>query len=113
MGFIRKVVLTMVIFIVYSQLFPAQLYVADWQTALTGAVVLGLLNGLLRPILKVLTFPLTLLTLGISLLILNALMVSLMANLVPGITFSGFGAEMILAIIVSVVNATLGEPRRD
>ncbi|KRN20716.1 phage holin family protein [Lacticaseibacillus camelliae] len=113
MGFIRKVILTMVVFIVYAELLPNQLYVADWQAALTGAVILGLLNGLLKPILKLLTFPLTILTLGLSLLVLNALMVVLMTQVVPGITFFSFGSELIFALVVSIVNATLGEPRKD
>lgn len=113
MGFIRKVLLTMAVFIVYAELLPNQLYVADWQAALAGAVILGLLNGLLKPVLKLLTLPLTILTLGLSLLVLNALMVVLMTQLVPGISFFSFGSEMIFALIVSVVNATLGEPRRD
>lgn len=111
MGFIRKVLLTTGVFIVFAQLLPNQLYVADWQAALTGAVILGLLNGLLKPVLKLLTLPLTILTLGLFLLILNALMVVLMAHVVPGIMFFSFGSEMLFALIVSLVNATLGEPK--
>ncbi|MFD1392233.1 phage holin family protein [Lacticaseibacillus jixianensis] len=112
MGFIRKVLLTTGLFLVYAELFPGQLYVADWQTALTGAVILGVLNGLLKPVLKLLTFPLTILTLGLSLLILNALMVSLMTQVVAGISFFTFGSELVFALLVSVVNATLGEPHQ-
>ncbi|WP_179396254.1 phage holin family protein [Lacticaseibacillus absianus] len=110
MGFLRKVALTTLVFIVYSQLFPVQLSVANWQVALTGAVVLGLLNGLIKPILKVLSFPLTLLTLGLFLLVLNGFMLTMMTWFVDGIYFSGFGAQMLLALIISLVNTTLGEP---
>lgn len=110
MGFLRKVALTTVVFIVYSQLFPAQLFVASWQVALTGAVVLGLLNGLVKPILKFLSFPLTVLTLGLFLLVLNAFMLTMMTWFVDGIVIASFGAQMVLAIVISLVNMTLGEP---
>ncbi|WP_125704768.1 phage holin family protein [Lacticaseibacillus daqingensis] len=110
MGFLRKVLLTTLVFVVYSQLFPAQLYVASLAVAVTGAVVLGVLNGLVKPILKVLSFPLTLLTLGLFLLILNAFMLTMMTWFVDGIIFASFGAKLLLAIVLSVVNATLGEP---
>ncbi|WP_225048864.1 phage holin family protein [Lacticaseibacillus kribbianus] len=113
MHFLRKVILTTIVFIVYANLFPSQLFVASWTAALTGAVVLGVLNGLVKPILKVLSFPLTILTLGLFLLILNGFMLSLMTWFVSGITFAGFGAQVILALVLSVVNATLGDADRN
>lgn len=109
MNFLRKVLLTTVVFMVYAQLFPSQLFVAGWSTALVGALVLGVLNGLVRPIIKLLSLPLTILTLGLFLLVINGFMLELMTWFVAGISFSGFGTMMLLAIIISVVNTWFGD----
>ena len=79
-------------------------YVAGFGVAVVGALVLGVLNGLLRPILVILSIPITILTLGLFLIVLNGLMLSMMTWFVPGIVFSGFGATMLLAVIISVLN---------
>lgn len=82
--------------------------VVDGVTAaLIAAVVIGLVNSTLGLVLKVLTFPLTLLTLGLFWLVINALMLELAAALVPGFHVSGFLAAFIGAIVLSVVNALL------
>ncbi|HTO07399.1 MAG TPA: phage holin family protein [Myxococcota bacterium] len=69
-----------------------------------AALIFGLVNALVRPIFVVLTFPLTLLTLGLFLLVVNAAMLALVAALVPGFHVAGFGAALLGAIIVSVVS---------
>lgn len=104
MSFFRKVLLTTVVFIVYAQFFPSQLFIASWGTALIGALVLGVLNGLVKPVIKFFSFPLTILTLGLFLLVINGFMLRLMTVFVAGISFSGFGAMMLLAIVISIVN---------
>ncbi|WP_390405926.1 phage holin family protein [Lacticaseibacillus jixiensis] len=109
MNFLRKVLLTTVVFMVYAQFFPGQLYVAGWATALVGALVLGVLNGLVRPIIKLFSLPLTILTLGLFLLVINGFMLEIMTWFVSGIVFSSFGAMMVLAIVISLVNMWLGD----
>lgn len=104
MNFVKRTIITTAVFLIYAQLFPAQLYVAGFAVAVVGALVLGVLNGLLRPILVILSIPITILTLGLFLIVLNGLMLSMMTWLVPGIVFSGFGATMLLAVIISVLN---------
>lgn len=79
-------------------------HVEGWGSALIGALVLGLINAVVRPILVVLTFPLTILTFGLFLLVVNALMLWLMAGLVPGIRVRGFGAALIGSLVFSVLN---------
>jgi putative membrane protein len=69
-----------------------------------AALVLGLLNALVRPILFWLTLPLTILTLGLFLLVLNALMLLLTAWLVDGYEISGFLPALIGAILVSLIS---------
>ena len=71
---------------------------------LIAAVVLGVVNAFLRPILFVLTLPLTVITLGLWLLVLNAAMIGLVAFLLPGFTVAGLLAGVLAAIITGVVS---------
>jgi putative membrane protein len=69
-------------------------------TLLLAAVLLGVVNAVVRPIAFILTLPLTILTLGLFLLILNAAMVALVAALLPGFHLAGLRAALLTAIIV-------------
>ena len=69
-----------------------------------AAVLLGVINAVVRPIALILTLPLTLVTLGLFLFVLNAAMVGLVAGLVPGFTISGFWTAMGAAVIVWLVS---------
>lgn len=73
--------------------------------AIVLAVVLGIINVFIKPVLRVLTLPLTILTLGLFSLVLNALLVLLAAALVPGFDVLGFWSALFFAVIVSLVNA--------
>lgn len=74
---------------------------ADKSSLLVSALMLGLANALLRPLLIVLTLPLTLLTLGLFLLVINALMLQMVASLVKGFTLRGFWAAFFASMFVS------------
>lgn len=71
---------------------------------LVAAVLLGVVNAFVRPLAFILTLPLTVLSLGLFLLVLNAAMVGLVAWLVPGFTISGFWTALGAALIVSLVS---------
>ncbi len=73
-------------------------------TALGAGLVLGLINAVVRPILIVLTLPVTLLTLGLFILVLNGLCLWLTASLVRGFVVSGFWSAVFGALIVSIVS---------
>jgi putative membrane protein len=75
--------------------------------ALIAAVVIGFVNATLGFIVKVLTFPLTVLTLGIFWLIINAAMIKLASMFVPGFHITGFAAAFWGAIVLSIVNMLL------
>ena len=77
--------------------------VNGWVPALIAAVVLALVNTIVKPILFVLTLPLTIVTLGLFLLVLNALMVWLTAKLVQGFTVHGFGTMVIASLVLALV----------
>ena len=72
--------------------------------ALISAVVLGALNLFIRPILIILTFPITILTLGLFSLVINALLVMLTAFLVPGLLVVGFWPAFFFALVLTVIN---------
>ena len=78
--------------------------VTGWGPALWAAFWLALLNTILKPILFVLTLPLTILTLGLFLFVLNALMLWLAAHLVRGFSIpGGFGTTLVASIVLSLV----------
>lgn len=72
--------------------------------ALIGAVVLGALNLFIRPILLILTLPITIVTLGLFSLVINALLVMLASYLVPGFMVGGFWTALLFALVLSIVN---------
>ena len=82
-------------------------YVDGPTAALIAAVVIGLVNATLGLFLKVVTFPLTILTLGIFWLIINAVMLKLASAFVPGFHIRGFAAAFWGAIVLSLVNVLL------
>src|SRR5881396_2970788 len=85
-----------------SQVLPG-FKVTSWVSALFGAVILAVVNTVVKPILFVLTLPFTILTLGLFLLVLNALMLKLTAWIVPGLRVDGMGTTLIAALILSAV----------
>ena len=84
---------------------------------LVGALVLGFLNAVVRPVLLILTLPITVLTLGLFYLVLNGLVFGLGAAIVPGFTVDGFGWAVLGALLTGfvslVVNAAVRSPREE
>jgi len=76
--------------------------VASFSSALVAALVLGLFNTLVRPLLVILTFPVTLLTLGLFLFVINALMFWAAAEVLKGFNVNGFTAALIGSVIYSL-----------
>ena len=90
--------------IVTAYILPG-VHVAGFTAALIAALVLGFVNAFVKPILKVVTFPLSVLTLGIFSLILNVLLVMLVAKIVPGFTIDGFWWAALFAIVLSIISS--------
>ena len=80
------------------------LRISDWQTLLIAALLLGLANAIVRPILIVLTFPITLITLGLFLLVINGAMVGLVAWLLPHMTVDGLWPSILASLVIWVVS---------
>lgn len=81
--------------------------VASFTSAMIAALVLGLLNTLVRPLLVLLTLPVTLLTLGLFLFVINALMFWAAASLLDGFNVAGFGAALIGSLIYSLAGVVI------
>jgi len=77
--------------------------VTDFLTALLAAIVLGLVNAVIRPILVILTLPATILTLGLFIFVINALLFWFVAEVVHGFHVTGFMAALIGSILYSVI----------
>ena len=84
-----------------AHLYPG-VEVRSFSSALLAAFVLGLLNSIVRPLLILLTLPVTLVTLGLFLFVINAAMFWLAASLLDGLRVTGFGAALIGSLIYSV-----------
>lgn len=82
-------------------------HVASFGTALIVALVLGLINAVLRPLLILLTLPVTLLTLGLFIFVINALLFQLAGNLVDGFNVVGFWPALFGSVVYSVISWAL------
>jgi len=80
----------------------------SWGSAIIGALVLGVVNAIIRPLLVFLTLPLTIVTLGLFLLVINALMLQLVGALAPGIQVAGFGPALWGSLLLTLLNLAVG-----
>jgi len=101
--FINWCISALVIFVV-AYILPG-VTVSNFFVALVVALVLGLINALVRPIFIMLTLPITLITLGLFIFVINALLIMLAAAIVPGFAVSGFLWALIFSLILSIANA--------
>ena len=101
-----------------AELLPG-MHVRGFGSALVVALVLGFLNAIVRPVLVVLTLPITVVTLGLFLIVVNAAVLGLAAWLLPGFAIAGFGTAVIATVVLTIfawaVNALLDrfEGRRE
>jgi putative membrane protein len=103
MGFLFRVLVNAVAIWLATEVVPG-ITVRRGTTVVVAALVLGLVNAVVRPVLLLLTLPLTLVTLGLFLFVLNALCLRLTAAVVPGFTVHGFWAAFWGALIVSALS---------
>ncbi|MFL5788362.1 MAG: phage holin family protein [Flavisolibacter sp.] len=111
MGFIIKVLVTAVAVYVAAYLIHG-VHISDIKTTVIVALILALLNTFIKPILIILTIPITIVTLGLFLLIINALMVKWSADIVQhfhigGFTVDGWWPALLVSLVVTVVTYIL------
>ena len=107
MGFLIKVLVTALAVFVADYFLEGVHINSDAKTVVIVALVLALLNTFVKPILVILTIPVTVVTLGLFLLVINALMVKWADSLIDGFTVDGWVSAILFSLIVSVVSAVL------
>ncbi len=110
MPFIINWLLATIAVILAAYLLPG-VQVSGWLAALAVAVVLGLINAFIRPVLVLLTLPINILTLGLFTIVINAVLILLTSKIVPGFAVSGFWWAALFSIVLFLINAVLGVRR--
>ncbi len=83
------------------------IHIGSFVSAIIVALVMGFLNRFVKPVLKILTIPITILTLGLFLLILNVLLIYFTDWLISGFSVDGFWSALFFALIVGFINSLL------
>ena len=113
MGFIVKLLVSALAVWVAAYILPGVHLENDAKTIIIVALVLALLNAIVKPILIILTIPVTIVTLGLFLLVINALMVVWTSKLVAGFKVDGWLTALFFSLIVSVVSYILHSIAKD
>lgn len=106
MNFIIRILLTAVAVVLLAYILPG-VHVVGFGSALIVAVVLGLLNIFVKPVLLILTLPITILTLGLFLLVINALIILLASSFVSGFMVDGFWSALLFSLLLSFLQSIL------
>jgi putative membrane protein len=106
MGFILKFLLTAVITYLLAAFLPGS-HIGGFGDAILLVIVLAVLNAVLKPILKLLGLPITILTLGLFLLVINAAIVMIADALIPGFKLDGFISAVLFSVVLSIVTSVV------
>ena len=106
MKFIVNILVSAIAVLISAWLLPG-VHVTDYVSALLVAVVLAFLNAVVKPILTILTIPITFFTLGFFLLVINALMIMLASRIIPEFHVNGFWWALVFSLILSLVTGIL------
>ena len=104
--FLAHLLVTAALLLIVANLVEG-IQIEGWSSAILGALVLGLANACVRPLMIVLTLPLTVLTFGLFLLVVNGVTLQLAGALTPGIKVSGCGAGIIGGIVLALLNVAI------
>ena len=104
MNFIIKILISGLAVLITAYLLPG-IAVEGMTSAVIVAAVLALLDAVIKPIMIILTLPVTILTLGLFLLVINAVVILLASELVPGFTVDGFWWALLFSIILSMISS--------
>jgi putative membrane protein len=110
--FLIKMIITSAAVLVVVKILPWA-EVSDPGALIVTALLLGIFNSILRPLLIILTLPINILSFGLFILIINGLILYLIAVLVPGFEISSFGAAVLASILISITAGTINWMIRD
>lgn len=108
MGILINWILSALVIISAAYVLPG-VKIEGFFTALVVALILGVINAVLKPILVILTLPINILTLGLFTLVINALLIMLTSSLVPGFRVESFWWALIFGVLLSVINGFLNK----
>jgi putative membrane protein len=103
LAFLAHLILTAALLLLVANLVRG-VQVQGWDSALVGAIVLGFVNAVIRPLMVLFTLPFTILTFGLFLLVVNAMVLWLVAILVPGIRVQGFVPAFLGSLVLTFLN---------
>ena len=106
MRFLLRVFFSAIAVMLTSYLLPG-IHVDNFLTSILVAVVLALLNAVVRPVLLFLSIPATILTMGLFIFVVNALIVMLASEIVPGFGVEGFWWALLFSVIVALISSIL------
>jgi putative membrane protein len=106
MKFIFKILLTALVVVILSQILPG-VNVESYLTAILVALALSLLNLLVKPILVILTLPVTIVTFGLFLLIINAIIIILTDKLIDGFSVRNIWWALLFSLLLSIMQSIL------
>jgi putative membrane protein len=113
MNFLLRLLLTAIVAFALSSVLPG-IHFHDFWTAIVFSLVLALLNFLLKPILIILTLPITIVTFGLFLFVINAVVVLVAGKFVTGFSVDGFGWALLFSLLLSLLTSILyRDTRRD
>lgn len=108
MNILVKILLSSIGVVIASYLLPG-VVVDEFITAIIIAVLLSLLNVTVKPLLIILTIPLTVFTLGLFLLVINAIIILIASAVVPGFVVDNFWWALLFSLVLSLINALLAD----
>ncbi|CAN5444247.1 phage holin family protein [soil metagenome] len=104
MKFLAQLIVSALAVIITSMILPG-VHVDSLLTAIIVAAVLAFLNAIVKPVLVILTIPITVVTLGLFLLVINALLILLAAKIVNGFHVDGFWIALLFSLVLSLVSS--------
>lgn len=110
MSFIIRLLVSTIAVVLSAYILPG-VTVDSFITAIIVAVILSLLNVLVKPILVILTIPFTVFTLGLFLLVINAIIILMTDWIIDGFVVDGFWYALLFSIVLSIINSLLGGSR--
>ncbi|CAN5738960.1 phage holin family protein [soil metagenome] len=115
MNFIIRILISTLAVLFTSWLLPeSMVHVDNFTTAIIVALVLAFLNSVVKPIFILLTIPVTVVTMGLFLLVINAIIILITDYFIDGFTVGGFWAALIFSIVLTIINSIFnGIQKRD
>ncbi|MDR2661107.1 MAG: phage holin family protein [Lactobacillaceae bacterium] len=112
MGLIYRSILNTLIFLGFTKFIPQSITIEDTLAAIVAALVLAFLDSTLKPLLKIISFPINLLTLGLFSFVINSIVLAIDDYLVDDFKISSMTWTLVLSIVISILQSLLASERK-